>query len=99
MLTLRRHVKYEWLCEYCITLYCNQSISFLKYISDSGDFATENEGNFFRFFDMLSVSADAMRIVFDKLPGEFEEKIKEFMKCCMRHRRRPVYLGKYLFYL
>lgn len=73
--------------------------SFLKYISDSGDFATENEGNFFRFFDMLSVSADAMRIVFDKLPGEFEEKIKEFMKCCMRHRRRPVYLGKYLFYL
>lgn len=48
---------------------------------------------------MLSVGADAMRIVFDKLPGEFEEKIKEFMKCFMPQRRRPVCLSKYSFYL
>lgn len=72
---------------------------FLKYILDFGDFVMENEGNFFWFFDMLSVSVDVMRIVFDKFFGEFEEKIKEFMKCCMWYWRRLVYLGKYLFYL
>lgn len=65
-------------------------------ISDSGVFATENEGNFFRFFHLQNVSVDAMRIAFDKLPGAFQEKIERFKSYCMSHpRRRPVLLRNY----
>lgn len=65
------------------------------FISDSGVFATEEEGNFFRFFNLQSVSADAMRMAFDKLPGVFQEKIERFKTYCMSHPRRPMLLRNY----
>lgn len=51
------------------------------HIDDSGMFSTSKQGNCLRFFELQSVSAEAMRIVLDKrMPDSFNDKIKQYRK-------------------
>lgn len=42
----------------------------------------KKQGNCLRLFALLNVSAEALRITFDKQPKSFEEKINQIMKKC-----------------
>lgn len=58
------------------------------FISDCGEYSTEQEGNCLRFFALQTVSTNAMRIAFDKMmPAKFEDKIKEFKRHCKKHQK------------
>lgn len=47
---------------------------------DSGTLSTSKQGNCLRLFELQSVSADAMRIVFDNMPDSFSDKINKYLK-------------------
>lgn len=56
-------------------------ITLIKYFClfiDSKMFSTSKQGNCLRFFELQSVSANAMRIFFDKMPDTFQEKIDKY---------------------
>lgn len=46
-------------------------------------FSTSEQGNCLRFFELQSVSANAMRIFLDKMPDTFQKKIEQY---CKSHR-------------
>lgn len=41
-------------------------------------FSTSKRGNQLRLFELQSLSAEAMRIVLDKMPNSFADKIKQY---------------------
>lgn len=66
---------------------------------DSGTFSTSKQGNRLRLFELQSVSADAMRIVFDSMPRSFANKIKEYCKSLRNFKKKNDLLsGIYAFF-
>lgn len=66
---------------------------------DSGTFSTSKQGNRLRLFELQSVSADAMRIVFDSMPDSFANKIKEYCNLFPNSKRTNDLLsGIYAFF-
>lgn len=66
---------------------------------DSGTFSTSKQGNRLRLFELQSVSADAMRIVFDSMPRSFANKIKEYCKSLGNFKKKNDLLsGIYAFF-
>lgn len=66
---------------------------------DSGTFSTSKQGNRLRLFELQSVSADAMRIVFDSMPRSFANKIKEYCKLLRNFKKKNDLLsGIYAFF-
>lgn len=66
---------------------------------DSGTFSTSKQGNRLRLFELQSVSADAMRIVFDSMPRSFANKIKEYCKSLPNFKKKNDLLsGIYAFF-
>lgn len=53
-------------------------IIYICLLIDSGTFSTSKQGNCLRLFELQSVSADAMRIVLDKMPKSFSDKIEQY---------------------
>lgn len=66
---------------------------------DSGMFSTSKQGNRLRLFELQSVSADAMRIVFDSMPGSFANKIKTYCNLSPNSKRtKDLLSGIYAFF-
>lgn len=66
---------------------------------DSGTFSTSEQGNRLRLFELQSVSADAMRIVFDSMPRSFTNKIKKYCKSLRNFKKKNDLLsGIYAFF-
>lgn len=61
-------------------------------ILDSGKYSDCNLGNCLRLFALQSVSAVAMRKVFDNLPGTFDDKLKT-----CRKRKEEITSGGYIY--
>lgn len=56
-------------------------IKYFCLLIDSKMFSTSKQGNCLRFFELQSVSAEAMRIFLDKMmPYSFEDKIKQYRR-------------------
>lgn len=73
--------------------------SYIFFLIDSGTFSTSKQGNRLRLFELQSVSADAMRIVFDKMPGSFANKIKKYCNLSPNSKRTNDLLsGIYAFF-
>lgn len=47
----------------------------------------KKQANCLRLFALLDVSAEALRIIFDREPGSFEEKINKIMKKCRKDKK------------
>uniref|UniRef100_K1REE9 Uncharacterized protein n=1 Tax=Magallana gigas TaxID=29159 RepID=K1REE9_MAGGI len=62
--------------------------------TNSGELATEKEGNYFRFLALISISANAMRKAFDNLPYSFEDLLKRFEQTAKGHRQTKQLLQK-----
>lgn len=66
---------------------------------DSGTFLTSKQENRLRLSELLSVSADAMRIMFDSMPRSFANKITECCKSLPNSKRKNDLLsGIYAFF-
>lgn len=50
------------------------------YLLDSGEYSTVGQGNCHRLFALQAVSAVALRTVFERLPGTFEDKVNQIKK-------------------
>lgn len=48
----------------------------------------KKQANCLRLFALLDVSAEALRITFDKEPGSFEDKINKIMKNCRKYKKK-----------
>lgn len=57
-------------------------------VDDSGTFLTSKQENRLRLSELLSVSADAMRIMFDSMPRSFANKITEYCKSLRNSKRK-----------
>lgn len=66
----------------------------LLFVLDSEKFSTSKQGNCLRLFELQSVSADAMRVVFNKLGPTFEEKIKLYCKSSPKSTRKNDLLSR-----
>lgn len=66
----------------------------LLFVLDSGKFSTSKQGNCLRLFELQSVSADAMRVVFNKLAQTLEEKIKIFCAVTSNSNRKSELLSR-----
>lgn len=62
---------------------CLKSCISVESYSDSD----KKQANCHRLIALLDVSAEALRITFDRQPGSFEEKINKIMKKCRKDKK------------
>lgn len=68
-------------------------------ILDSGKYSNCNLGNCLRLFALQGVSAEAMRKVFDNLPGTFKEKLNAYSQYQSISEWKEMISGGYIFNL
>lgn len=71
---------------YCPNIF--ETIIIVVFLSDSGKYTTNKQGNCLRLFSLQAVSADAMRKVFDN-PDDFEEKKTRLKQYCKSNLTNP----------
>lgn len=75
-------------------------MTYFRLILDSGKYSNCNLGNCLRLFALQGVSAEAMRKVFDNLPGTFQYKLDTYSKYqSISKWKKEMISGGYIFNL
>lgn len=70
--------------------------------TDTGKFSTSQQGNCLRLFELQTVSADALRILFNKVDGTLKDKIERYCRSSPRSSWKKELLSRiytYLFFI